>query len=281
MTIKVISINHLPAMGSEIWYGRSAHHRKMVGCTDCKGNSLAHGEDKANLRRFKRPQFAKKARVVCEAVQSCRPGARCRSGACRKCLRASHQFNILSGEDVIRQLGGRWCAVSVVSRAIRFAPGELDAAVLFGGLRKRIDEALSKAGHVRAYGVFGLSFNEHPDSKVASHWRPSARIYVQTNDIDALRCALKAAFPVSKVTRRPVRIRLYDGRRVSFPSSTSWVVPMRQTVAARERDDGTFARRNTRDRPLRVAQQIELAVALHRIPLRDWTYRWRVRRVRK
>ena len=120
----------------------------------------------------------------------------------------------------------------------------------------------------QAIGGFDISMNEHANGKFASHWRPHAWVFVATKDPKELKVCLKKEFPVSKQVRRPVQVVPFDysltGLAYAMKSDFS-----RRVSLPHKRKGHLMIRRNTRNRPLRSMQKVELAVALHDAGLAD------------
>ena len=162
----------------------------------------------------------------------------------------------------------QWHVVSFVWSGHRFAEGKLDPDTMFQRLRRHLRFSLQAAGIRHALGGFDISMNEHQDGKFVPHWRPHAWILISTKNPKGLRNHLKTRFPASKRVRRPLRIARYDGS----PTALAYALKTdfwRRVSLPRKRTALMTTRRNTRNRPLRSAQKVELALALHRTGLAD------------
>jgi hypothetical protein len=192
---------------------------------------------------------------------------RCLSGACPVCSRALQRWFVSSASSIVSP-NKHWHAVSFVWRKHRFAEGNLDPNTMFEDLRRHIRGSLKAAGICQAIGGFDISMNEHQDGKFAAHWRPHAWILISTKDPESLRNHLKTRFPASKRVRRPLRIVRYDGS----PTALAYALKndfSRRVSLPRKKTAFMTTRRNTRNRPLRSMQKVELALALHQAGLTD------------
>jgi hypothetical protein len=159
--------------------------------------------------------------------------------------------------------------VSVVWRKHRFAEGKLDPDTMFERLRRHLQVAL-KAGEIHlAIGGFDISMNEHENGKFVPHWRPHAWILVATKNPKRLRTHLKESFAASKRVRRPLQIVRYDGSPKALAYALKADFSRRVSLPRKRKSDSISTRRNTRNRPLRSLQKVELALALDQAGLAD------------
>ena len=161
-----------------------------------------------------------------------------------------------------------WWVVSVVWRDHRFEEGKLAADLMFLPLRHRLHRALRSAGIRQAIGGFDISMNEHVNGKFASHWRPHAWVFVATKDPKELKVCLKKEFPLSNQVRRPVQVVPFDYSLTGLAYAMKGDFSRRVSLPRKRKGD-LIIRRNTRNRPLRSMQKVELAVALHDAGLVD------------
>ena len=204
---------------------------------------------------------------LADLLESCREDRRCLSAACPECSRAFQRWFVSVADSVVRAKGD-WWVVSVVWRDHRFAERKLAADLMFQPLRHRLHRALRAAGIRQAIGGFDISMNEHQDGKFASHWRPHAWVVVATKDPEELKVCLKKEFPVSKQVKRPVQVVPFDYSLtgLAYAMKTDF---SRRVSLPRKKKGLLMIRRNTRNRPLRSLQKVELAVALHDAGLVD------------
>jgi hypothetical protein len=204
---------------------------------------------------------------LADILENCSKKHRCLSGACPVCSRAFQRLFVSAASSVVLRKK-HWHAVSFVWREHRFAEGNLDPNTMFERLRRHIRLTLKAAGIRQAVGGFDISMNEHQDGKFVPHWRPHAWILISTKDPESLRNHLKIKFPASKRVRRPLRIVRYDGS----PTGLAYALKndfSRRVSLPRKKTALMTTRRNTRNRPLRSMQKVEVALALHQAGLAD------------
>ena len=210
---------------------------------------------------------------LADILESCSKNHRCLSGACPECARAFQRWFVSVASSVVSRKK-HWYAVSVVWRDHRFAEGKLDPDTMFQRLRRHLRFSLKAAGIRQAIGGFDISMNEHENGKFVPHWRPHAWILVTTKNPRRLRKHLKTRFPASKRVRRPLRIVRYDGSPTALAYALKTDFSRRVSLPRKRKSDSITTRRNTRNRPLRSTQKVELALALHRAGLADRVFQF-------
>ena len=206
-------------------------------------------------------------------LESCCKKHRCLSGACPVCSRAFQRWFVNASSSFVSQ-NKHWYVISLVWREHRFAEENLDPNTMFQRLRSHLRVSMKVAGIRQAIGGFDLSLNEHQDGKFIPHWRPHAWILISTKDPRRLRNHLKTRFPPSKRVRRPLRIVRYDGSPTALAYALKGDFSRRVSLPRKRKSDATTTRRNTRNRPLRSTQKLELALALHRAGLADRVFQF-------
>ena len=213
------------------------------------------------LRRHGRADLT--ALVLAHMMETCRRGQRCGSGDCTECQRAQQRAFVAAGARVLPDglLEVRALSVVLAYQAVRV--GHLDdPEQLFGELSRRVRRALRAARIPWALGGFDVSVNEHRDGRFPPHYRPHLWMFVPGLAFERGDRVFRSFFPISASVRRPVVAKAFDGdlRALAYalkPNFTRRVTLPRERLA-----DGAIARRNTRGRPLRAAQKLELGVAL-------------------
>jgi hypothetical protein len=162
----------------------------------------------------------------------------------------------------------------LVWREHRFAEGKLDSNTMFERLRRHLQPALKAAEIRQAIGGFDISMNEDENGKFVPHWRPHAWILVATKNPRRLRTHLKTRFPASKRVRRPLRIVRYDGSPAALAYGLKTDFLRRVSLRRKRKSHSIKTRRNTRNRPLRSTQKVELALALHQAGLADRVFQF-------
>jgi hypothetical protein len=250
------------------WYGDGAPTWKQG-----KKKKAAKTSRQAEMQRRKlikvlrrHGKGIKSALQLADLLESCREDRRCLSAACPECSRAFQRWFVSVADSVVWAKGD-WWVVSVVWRDHRFEEGKLAADLLFQPLRHQLHFALTAAGIRQGIGGFDISMNEHVNSKFAPHWRPHAWVFVATKDPKGLKVCLKKEFPASKQVRRPVQVVPFDYSLTGLAYAMK--TDFSRRVSLPRKNGLLMIRRNTRNRPLRSMQKVELALALHRAGLVD------------
>ena len=136
----------------------------------------------------------------------------------------------------------------------------------FGRAKNRTRRALCHAGVAWAIGGCDISMNER---KGHGHWQPHMVVFTSDSIRNrALSRKLRERFRRTKRVPRPVRMLPFDGMSagLAYAMKTEFIrrVTLPKVVA---KDGSTARRRNTRDRPLRAKQKVELMLALDRAGL--------------
>jgi hypothetical protein len=210
---------------------------------------------------------------LADILESCSKEHRCLSGACSVCARAFQRWFVSAASSVVIPKK-HWHVLSVVWREHRFAEGKLDANTMFERLRRHLQVALKATKIRQAIGGFDISMNEHENGKFVPHWRPHAWILVATKNPRRLRKHLKERFLASKRVRRPLRIVRYDGSPKALAYALKTDFSRRVSLPRKRIGDSIMTRRNTRNRPLRAPQKVELALALDQAGLADRVFQF-------
>jgi hypothetical protein len=253
-------------LGSSVlqWYGDGARKWKQGRKKKAAKTSRQADRERGKLIKVLRRhgKGIKSALQLAGLLDSCRAGHRCLSAACSECARALQRWFVSVADSVV-WTKGEWWVVSVVWRDHRFEERKLDADLMFQPLRHQLHFALMAAGIRQAIGGFDISMNEHENSKFACHWRPHAWVFVATKDPKGLKVCLKKEFSASKQVKRPVEAVPFDYSLtgLAYAMKTDF---SRRVSLPRKKKGHLMIRRNTRNRPLRSMQKVELALALHR-----------------
>ena len=205
---------------------------------------------------------------LADLIESCDQDHRCLSGACIECNRAVQRMFVESGESLLNGSAVSVSAVSIVFRRAWIPQGRLiNPSDLFEPLSHRLRRALQAAGIRQAFGGFDVSANEHASDGFSTHYRPHAYIFIPTTQFKRAERRFREFFPASITVRRPVVAHDFDGRRKGLAYALKRDFQRRVTLPRQRLSDGSVKRRNTRDRPLRALQKVELGLALHRLGL--------------
>jgi hypothetical protein len=199
-------------------------------------------------------------------IASCRPRARCASGACPECMRAAQRLFVAAAADLLRRSSTRVLALSGVWRLGGVREGDLgDGSRLFAPLSGRLRQAMNVSGMAQAFGGFDVSANEHALSRFDPHYRPHAWIFIPERSFRRAESEFREFFPTSATVRRPVVAKRFDGKRRGLAYALKSKFQRRVTLPRKVGPDGEVKRRNSRDRPLRARQEVELSLALHQL----------------
>jgi hypothetical protein len=251
-------------------------------CDDCtlswlegRNNRPAMTRREARLQRRKDVKMFRRhgktlPRVLrlARSIEACRPGWRCMNPACIECGRWVQRRFVSAGDRLLRNSSLKVLAVSIVWRGARIAEGELsEEPDVFRPLWRQLRGALRAAGIRQAFGAFDISANEHAEGRFAPHYRPHAYIFIPAKQFVRGEGVFRTHFPPSATVRRPVVAKPFDGslRGLAYAHKTGF--QRRITLPRVRLPDGEVKRRNTRDRPLRARQKLEIALALDRIGL--------------
>jgi hypothetical protein len=219
---------------------------------------------------------------LADKIESCRQGRRCLSAACIVCRRATQRLVVSVGDRLFRRSSAKFLAVSVISKGTRIAAGELrDERDVFRPQMLQLRRALRAARIRQAFGGFDISANEHAEGRFAPHYRPHAYLFIPARQFARGERVFRSYFPPSATIRRPVVVKPFDCslRGLAYAQKANF---QRRVTLPRERlANGEVKRRNTRDRPLRALQKLEIALALDRIGLggRIFVHGLQIRRV--
>jgi len=205
---------------------------------------------------------------LADLIESCGPRHRCLSGACIECNRATQRVFVEASEALLRRSSVRVSAISIVLKNARVLVGSLsDPSDLFEPLSRHLQSALRLAGVRQAFGGFDVSANEHDRSRFSPHYRPHAYVFVPTRQFKRAEQKFRAFFATSDAVRRPVVARDFDGNPKALAYALKRNFQRRVTLPRQRLSNGAIKRRNTRDRPLRARQKVELGLALNQLGL--------------
>jgi len=254
----------------ERWYGDGPPHWRQG-----RGNRPAMTSDEARAQRRRDVKMLRRhgkgdpqALDLADAIAACRPGRRCGRAGCMECKRATQRLFVEASDQLLRRSSVRVLAVSVVPRGAGAFEGDLSLdADMFGRLSRQIARALRAAGVRQAFGGLDVSANEHDAGRFAPHYRPHAYLFVPASQFVRSEAVFREFFPVSEAVRRPVVAKAFNGRRGGLAYALKTEFQRRVTLPRATLPGGEVKRRNTRDRPLRARQKLELALALDRVGL--------------
>jgi hypothetical protein len=119
--------------------------------------------------------------------------------------------------------------------------------------------------------VLGLdiSLNEHLTGDFDSHWLVHPRVHVPWRLSQSDVADLRQHFPTDDLIRKPLKVARFDGDLTGIAYSMKPRFERRQSYRQiKPTDGGSRECQNTRGRPLRGSEAVELAVFLDRLGLR-------------
>lgn len=224
------------------------------------------------LRRYSaRVDF--NARAVADRLERCCPEFRCKSGACPECARAWQRWFTVATQDFLAHanaVGSQGTILSPVHAAGIVEPGGgLPSAALLR-VGNVVRNALTAAELSTAVIGIDVSFNEHLAADFRPHWSLHPRVFLP----EALTAfevrTLRAHFPPSDLIPRPLKVSAFDGNLVGIAYGMKPKFGRRQSYEqTKPTANGMRQCRNTRGRPLRGTEAVELAVFLDTVGLRQ------------
>jgi hypothetical protein len=200
---------------------------------------------------------------LADKIESCEACNRCLSGSCMECRRATQRVFVDACERLLLGSAIPVTAVSVVFDKARIRQGTLvNPSDLFELLSRQLRKALGQSGIRQAFGGFDVSANEHAHNSFSPHLRPHAYVFVPTKPFKRGQKKFRSFFPTTDTVRRPIVAHDFDGHRKGLAYALKRDFQRRVTLPSRRLADGSVERRNTRDRPLRAHQKVEIALAL-------------------
>ncbi|TXM99070.1 hypothetical protein FV242_26820 [Methylobacterium sp. WL64] len=204
-------------------------------------------------------------------IENCRRGRltnRCGHPACPECADALQRLFVDATSCFIRsQPGQAWMRVSIILPGLD--PGEQPDFVTVSEFAQTI---LREAGVTLGVFVIDASWNEDhrqeggEAGRFARHTCLHLYGLIPAAGSLAVRTALKRLIPATEAAPRPVHTKPWDGSPAAIAYALKGEFQRRQTIERLDTKRGRLVR-DTRDRPLTVAQQIQAVRALDRAGL--------------
>lgn len=132
-----------------------------------------------------------------------------------------------------------------------------------------VRDALTAAGLPTAVIGIDVSFNEHLTADFPPHWVLHPRVFVPGTPSDTEVATLRTHFPPGDLIARPLQVAAFDGDLAGIAYGMKPRFGRRQSYEqVKPTAKGTRQCRNTRGRPLRGSEAVELAVYLDQVGLR-------------
>lgn len=224
------------------------------------------------LRRYSaRVDF--NARAVADRLERCCPEFRCRSGACPECARAWQRWFTGATQDFLAQAtpaGSQGTILSPVHATGIVEQGEGLLPAALNKVKSIVHDALNAAGLTTAVVGIDISFNEHLTADFRPHWSLHPRVFVPGALTASEVKTLRTHFPPSDLIPRPLKVAAFDGNPAGIAYGMKPAFGRRQSYEqTKPTATGTRQCRNTRGRPLRGTEAVELAVFLDAVGLRQ------------
>jgi len=130
-------------------------------------------------------------------------------------------------------------------------------------------DALKSTGIDVAVGGLDISFNEHLTGDFDPHWLAHLRVLVPQRLPKSILSELRQHFPADDRIRKPLKVARFDGEPAGIAYTMKPGFERRQSYQqVKQTSDGTRECQNTRGRPLRGSDTVELMVFLERLGLR-------------
>ncbi|ABY28680.1 hypothetical protein [Methylorubrum extorquens] len=224
------------------------------------------------LRRYSaRVDF--NARAVADRLERCCPDFRCRSGACPECARAWQRWFTVATQDFLAHAtptGSQGMILSPVHETGIVEPGEGLPPAALRSVKSVVHDALTAAGLTTAVVGIDVSFNEHLTADFRPHWCLHPRVFVPGALTASAVRTLRTHFPPSELIPRPLKVAAFDGNPAGIAYGMKPAFGRRQSYEqTKPTATGTRQCRNTRGRPLRGDEAVELAIFLDAVGLRQ------------
>ncbi len=233
----------------------------------CKTAAEVQIERRKTVKRLRR--FGKEnseALALASRLEACAPRQRCGSGACPECARAWQRWFVIAIRDFLESEPRRPVTVlNPIHVSGKIEPGSLGDKDVLKNAKKAIITALNDARIPG--GAFGLdiSFNEDRDGGFEPHWQLHLRGLIVGRISKRRKSEFWSHFPKSSEIPKPRRSGEWDGDLCGIAYSMKPQFWRRQGYHD-EKEHRTS--RNTRGRPLRGVEAVELALFLDSIGFR-------------
>lgn len=250
-------------LGNERYYGDGPPEwLQAASRRPCQTAREAEAERRRDVQRLHR--FGKAnpgALCLAGRIDKCEAGTRCMSGACAACRRAWQRWSVEALSDFLGEHSSILCPVH--SRGL-VIPGNLGLTVL-RSLSDAVIDVFSAAKIEVAVLGLDVSFNEHEQNLSPTHWCLHLRAHVPGKISSSAIQKLRRSLPRTLLISRPLTITNWDGDLAAVAYSAKATFGRRQTYTQVRPHR---ACQNTRGRPLRGTERVELAIFLDQIGLR-------------
>jgi hypothetical protein len=232
------------------------------------------------LRRFKlTPQALKLA----ARLKACRPGKRCKSGACPECGRAFQRFFVHSTTALISASSnsGDLVSVSIVFPKARVPSPDVTELSMAESMAA-VTEALQESTDIEwMIGGIDVSLNDDTQKGLQEEWQLQLYAIAMVKNRDALRSHLRSKFQRTDDVFRPVQIKSCDGsaRVISYAYKSEFVrrIAYYATIPNKDKTRKCWM---TRKVSLRARDHVGLMEWLHTVGLFQRLFLFRIQTVK-
>lgn len=210
---------------------------------------------------------ARKIRSLARALKRCGQTTYCQSGACPICQWHLQEY-VVSMQPQFEKLATEPIGVASIIPSEKISLND-DRAV--GAVEQTVEQFLALAaaeGISLAIGGVDFSINEHAVAAFEPHIQPHFWIMGRLSELRSARQGMAAVYAAGAQRHTSVKIFPFDGNARAFAYAIKWRFVRRVTIPPlRDRNGHTTRRQNTRNRPLRWREHVQLYDVLHQLGL--------------
>ncbi len=255
-------------LDDEEWYGDGPPQwREGKAQRPAQTADEAHDVCLKLVRRIRRHAADNpEAQSLADRLDSCAPSQRCMSAACSECGRAYTRWFVTSASALLKSFKVSVSVLSLVHADLSVSTGQLTSEFIKEANRKTRAK-LKRVNILTFIGGIDISANEDETEAADPHFQIQSWVLALTHEVRKAETKLRAAFPKTKTIPRPVKIKEWDGDLAALAYALKNSFDRRVSIICEDKPGLRKPYRDTRDRDLRVEQQIELMIALDRTGL--------------
>ena len=242
--------------------------------------------DAIRLLRHHAPNNARTAVVaLADRLDACSPRQPCTSGACAVCGRAVHRWFVRCGNRLIEQLGATTDATDLLMVTISPDFGQIPidqmASHTVHTIVAKLRHLLRSAGVDIAFGGIDFSVNCDGDDR-RDYVQVHACLIVPRSSWPRPDRKLRLAMNKSRVVRRPINIKQFDGDSAGLAYALKYQFNRRvryQQSSDTRRDNRCCS--NTRTKPLRGCDWVKLMLFIDELGLSERIFLIGIKRIMK
>ena len=266
---RILNQNVQVILGQERYYGDGPPKwREGKNKRPCQTSAQAKIERRKAVKRLRRAGKENAAALnLSSRIAACAPKQRCGSGACPECARAWQRWFVRRTRNFLQSEPRKFVTVlNPIHASGQIAPGSLCDPNVLEKAREAIRAALIDARIPG--GAFGLdiSFNEDREGEFDPHWQLHWRGLIVDRISKPRKERFWSHFSKTEEIPKPRRSGEFDGDLSGIAYSMKPQFWRRQGYLDEKEDRSC---RNTRVRPLRGVEAVELALFLDSIGFRS------------